>query len=143
MELVAEFIELRAAQDKLPLVCKWAERHYERGETVTIHTADEAQAEELDGLLWTFKQSSFVPHVILNRARQPILEPVFIVMGQEELPDSEVLIVASGREPNGWLGRVGHVYDFAEVYDEQLRAAARARYKKYSDAGYRMRFIRV
>jgi len=28
MELVAEFIELRAARDKLPLACKWAECHY-------------------------------------------------------------------------------------------------------------------
>ena len=142
MELVAEFIELRSAQDKLSTVCRCAERHYEGGETVAIHTADQAQADELDGLLWTSKQNSFVPHVIMSQAQEPVLEPVFIVVGEEELPDTEVLIVASGREPDGWLGRVGHVCDFAEVYDDKLRAAARARYKKYSDAGYRMRFIR-
>jgi len=142
MQKVAEFLELTSPQDRLPLVCKWAERSHESGKTVAIHTADETQAAELDQILWTFRQNAFVPHTILSRAEQPVIDPVLIVIADEDVPDSDVLIVASGREPGEWPGRFPHIYDFAEIYDEELRAAARKRFKTYSESGYRMRYIK-
>lgn len=142
MEKVAEFIQLKSPDRKLPLLCRVAEKNFRRGNTVAIHASDEDQAEQIDGKLWTFSQNSFVPHAILERAREPVIEPVLIVFGDEQVPDSDVLMIASGRRPDGWLGRFPHVYDFAEIYDQDLRLAARERYKKYQEAGYRMKFIR-
>ena len=141
MEKVAQFIKLKSPDQKLTLLCRWAEKHFQEGRTVAIHAADEDQAEDIDKKLWTFSQSSFVPHVILAEAEEPLVEPVLIVVGDEDVPESDVLMVASGREPDGWLGRFPRVYDFAEIYDTDLRLAARERFKAYKDGGYSMKFI--
>lgn len=140
MEKVAQFIKLNSPERKLPLLCKWTEKHYEEGRTVAIHAADDDQAKKIDKKLWTFSQSSFVPHVILIEG-EDAAEPVLIAVGDQEVPDSDVLMVASGRDPDGWMGRFERVYDFAEIYDSDLRLAARKRFKAYQDGGYSMKFI--
>ena len=138
---VAEFIELGAAQDRLPTACEHIERNFERGNIVSIHAADREQAGRLDKLLWTFKQSSFVPHVLLDEVEEPVIEPVIIAADDEDPPEADVLFVLSGETPERWIDAYDHVYDFAPVYDDELKKAARQRFKTYQDAGYQMRFI--
>lgn len=141
MEKIAQFIKLQSRDRKLVLLCKWTEKHFQEGRTVAIHAADADQAKKIDKKLWTFKQSSFVPHAIIGEAEEPVIEPVLIAVGDEEVPESDVLMVASGRDPDGWVGRFPRVYDFAEIYDSDLRLAARERFKTYQDGGYKMKFI--
>jgi hypothetical protein len=40
---VAEFVELKSADDKIPQICTRTTFHFERGETVAIHTDDPAE----------------------------------------------------------------------------------------------------
>lgn len=139
---VAEFIELRSAEEKVPQVCARAAFHFERGETVAIHTDDPAEADEIDDRLWSFRQNSFVPHVQRGEAAEPVIEPVIIFEGEPAGLEADVLVVASADSAPAWAERFAHVYDFAQVYDEKLRNAARRRFAAYKEAGYRMRFIK-
>lgn len=139
---VAEFIELRSAQERLPLVCRYVRRRFESGGTVSVYVPDDSLAEELDTQLWTFAQDAFIPHVRLEEADAPLIEPVVIFGGDPGEAVSDVLVLCVEDELPEWFELFPHIYDFAAVYDEELRAAGRRRYQACKDAGYHMRFIR-
>jgi DNA polymerase-3 subunit chi len=139
---VAEFIELRSPEDKVPQICARATHHFELGQTVVIHTDDPAEAEDIDAQLWTFRQNSFVPHVRRAEAEEPLLEPVVIFSGEPAGLEADVLVVGSAGPAPQWAAAFTHIYDFAQIYDEALRDAARRRFAAYKEAGYRMRFIK-
>lgn len=56
--------------------CRLAEKAYRLKHTVHIRTATRQQAELLDDLLWTFRDGSFVPHVLQGSADEPSANPV-------------------------------------------------------------------
>ena len=143
LERLAEFIELRSAEDKVPLVCSRTARHYERGETVSIFAPDETEAVELDASLWTFRQNAFIPHVRLEQADERLIEPVVIFSADPGEVQSDVLILASADALPEWFDRFPHIYDFAVLYDERLRQSSRGRFAACQAAGYRMRFIKA
>jgi len=140
-EKVAEFIRLAAPQERWPRVCSRTLQCYESGLTVALHVATPQDAEHLDGLLWTFQDNSFLPHVRLGEAQEPVLEPVIIYCGDERIGEADVLFEASGGAPREDLGRFAHILDFAELYDDALAGASRRRYKACRDAGCRMRYV--
>ncbi len=142
-EKIAEFREVARPEDKLPLVCDLTARHFEQRQAVAIRAGGPQEAEELDSLLWTWRQNSFVPHVRLEQAEPEFMEPVVIFQGGDPGLDADVLILASADEPPDWLGRFAHIHDFALVYDEGLRTAGRARFVAYREAGYQMRFAKA
>jgi len=142
MEKVAEFIELRSPGEKLPRICARAAQHYEQGQTVSIYAPDAAEAEALDDLLWTFQQNSFIPHARLEKAAEPLIEPVVLFSNAPEGAESDVLILATAGDLPAWFEAFRHIYDFAPAYEEALRDAARRRYAALKAAGYHMRFIR-
>lgn len=141
-ERVAEFIELGSPEDLVAQVCARTAMHVERGETVAVYASDESTAAEVDSALWTFRQNAFIPHVRLEEASGELIEPVVIFGGEPGEVESDVLILACTNGPPGWLDRFAHVYDFAPLYDEELREGARRRYTTCRESGYRMRFIK-
>jgi DNA polymerase-3 subunit chi len=52
------------AEPRLLFACRLAEKAYRLGHAVHMHTADAAQAQALDDLLWRFQATSFVPHAL-------------------------------------------------------------------------------
>lgn len=140
-EKVAEFIEVASPAQKLEQMCLRITRCYRNGQTVAVYAPDTGEAAELDNALWTFRQNSFVPHVRLEEADEPLIEPVLIFSGEPGDLAADVLFVASVEGDLPWFVRFPHVYDFAPVYDDELKAAARQRFNTYKEAGYRMRFI--
>ncbi len=141
-EKVAEFIELRSAQDRAMLVCERVALHFERGQTVAVYAPDPEEADELDERLWTFRQNAFIPHVRLQDADDELVEPVVIFGEGADPVASDVLIIAGADELPDWVEQFAHVYDFAAVHDEALRRSSRKRFAECKKRGYRMRFIK-
>jgi len=140
-ERIAEFIRLEAPEDKLRIVCDCVKRCYEAGLTTAVRLSDRRQAGLLDELLWTFEDQAFIPHVLGPEAKQPVLEPVAIWWGSDRPWRADALVEAAGSEPPDWLGDYRRLFDFAEVYDEELRERSRRRYKACQEAGFRMRYV--
>jgi len=138
----ATFVELLSPGDRLRFVCEWTERYYLEGRTVCILLNDEAEADELDSLLWTFRQEAFIPHVRLEKAEEPVIEPVIIATGDPDEVESDALILGSGDGLPEGFERFGRICDFAVVYDEGLRQASRDRFAACKNAGYHMRFVK-
>ena len=49
---------------KLKFACRIAQKAYAQGLKVYLQTESRQQSEELDALMWTFSQASFVPHTL-------------------------------------------------------------------------------
>jgi DNA polymerase-3 subunit chi len=141
-EKVAEFIELRSPDDRLPEACARTQLHYERGRTVAVYVPEPGIATELDHVLWIFRQNAFIPHVRLEKAEGPVIEPVIIFSGHAPDLQADVLIVLTDGDLPAGFERFPHVCDFAEVYDPARRQASRQRYTACQSAGYRMRFVK-
>jgi DNA polymerase-3 subunit chi len=115
------------------LACRLAEKAYELGHKVYIHTASAGQAERLDDLLWTFRQGSFVPHTLYPPVEGD-LSPVLI--GWDEVPavEAEVLINLTDAVPT-FFERFERV---AELVDQnpQTLTQSRERFRFYRERGY-------
>ncbi len=73
------------------LACKLAEKAYGQGLKVYIHTASASDTQQLDELLWTFRDGSFLPHAIHSAVNG---EPPPILLGHDHEPTghTDVLI---------------------------------------------------
>lgn len=58
---------------RLRFACRLAEKAYRLDHRVHLQTGSAAEAEQLDELLWTFRQGSFVPHELAPPGRQRAL----------------------------------------------------------------------
>jgi DNA polymerase-3 subunit chi len=54
------------SREKHKYACRIVQKAYSRGLRVYVHMDDPAQCEQLDSLLWTFSQGSFIPHSICS-----------------------------------------------------------------------------
>ena len=109
--------------------CRVAEKAYDSGYRVLLLTADAEQTERIDGLLWTFRQGSFVPHAALDQRDD---EPVGV--GEDEGASSDVVLInLTDATPATWQQRER----LAEILDqrEAVLQAGRGRYRAYKEAG--------
>jgi DNA polymerase-3 subunit chi len=129
-----EFIKL-SRPEKAKHLCVLADEFFQAGLKVLITVMDENQAVTLDRFMWTWHKGAFVPHVYDNGAVDCLDEPVIIETAERNPHGASVLIMGS---PCGleFLRRFERVVDFAEVYDDQLAAAARKRFAAYRKAGF-------
>ncbi len=123
------------AQARQRLVCRLAEKAYALDHAIYIHTDDRRQAEQLDQLLWTFRDGSFIPHCLQD---DTVAEQAAIVIGHNGEPeDHNQVLINLGQEVPAFFGRFERV---AEVIagDEPSREAGRERFRFYRDRGYEL-----
>lgn len=130
----AEFITLRK-QEKARHLFDLASEFYHSGERVLILVADEDQGIKLDHFLWSWKRDSFLPHAFDNGAVECLGEPIVIAASERNSNASRVIILGRPASLN-FLRQFDTIIDFAEMYDDELAAASRKRYRAYQEAGY-------
>ena len=128
-------LEARSDDARLTFTCRLAEKAVGRGLTVLIRPGDPSEARRLDELLWTFSQSSFLPHCPVSRAAEPPLEPVLIDDGPGPIGERWELLINLGRDVPDYFSRYGRVAEVLDQ-DDDRRAGGRERYRYYRDRGY-------
>jgi DNA polymerase-3 subunit chi len=114
--------------------CRVVEKAYEQGLKVTVRTASPAQTAELDDLLWTFSDRSFVPHGVWPAEPEfAAATPVMIASGALPAAHRDVLVNLGPDVPP-------ELESFARVCevvggDEDSKQAARQRWRAYKQAG--------
>ena len=79
------------------------EKTLARGWRALVRSRDPARAEHLDGVLWTYRDESFLPHGLAtepNAARQPIV----LTSGDENPNTAAALFLVDGAEPGDLTG---------------------------------------
>ena len=109
-----------------------AEKAYLLDNRVHIHTASEAQAQQLDDLLWTWRDGSFVPHELDKSGNGQA--PVVIGQNSGSTQHTDLLINLGDSVPES-VTRFGRI---AEVVngDPASRNSGRKRFRYYRDQGY-------
>jgi len=114
--------------------CRLAEKAYEQGHRVVVRTADTASTAQVDELLWTFSDRSFVPHCVWPG--EPALvdaSPVLIANTASPPTHRGVLINLTAAVPDDGPA-FERVLEIVAADDESKRLA-RTRWRTYRDAG--------
>ena len=84
-------------RERQSFACRLAEKAYHLDNTVHIHAGSSEIADQLDQLLWTFRDGSFVPHDLLSPAAADRQSPVTIGCDTGPGEPRDLLINLSGK----------------------------------------------
>ena len=119
---------------RLATACRLAEKAFDQGLRVAMRTASPAETVELDELLWTFSDRSFVPHAVWPA--DPVLAeqtPVLIANGALPATHRDVLINLGAEPPPDALD-FGRICEIVGA-DETAKRQGRVRWRSYRAAG--------
>jgi len=121
------------AEDKLQVACRLSAKAAQQMLRVLIYAADDAQAQRIDKMLWTWQATSFLPHC-MTRSPLAAQTPVLITNDPEDTPHDEVLLNLH----HEWPPAFSRFQRLVEIVgrDDEDRAAARGRFRFYRDRGY-------
>ncbi len=111
--------------------CKLAEKVQRMGMRVLIAVNSEADAKQLDELLWTFKPESFVPHQLINGGKPAPVEITF----NDQAGDHQGLLINLSSSIPPWFSRFERVSEVV-IQEPQMLAISRERYSFYRSRGY-------
>jgi DNA polymerase III subunit chi len=126
----------KAPQAGMQFACRLAEKIFKDGHQVYINTTSGQQLKQLDDLLWTFRQGSFLPHAVCT-SNEPEATPILLGHAIEPDGPSDVLVNLAEDIP-AFFSRFSRVTELVSGDDTQ-REMARTRYKFYKDRGYTVR----
>ena len=119
----------------LRFACRLSLKGYQKGHPILIHTRDEAEAQDLDALMWDYPKHRFLPHEIVEKsdANTPKVAntPIHITW-EAPLRNTGMLINLTDEVPD-FFGRFDRV---AEIVVDETKVSGRTRYKHYRDRGY-------
>jgi DNA polymerase-3 subunit chi len=124
----------QGSDDRERIACRLTEKVQRLGHRVYVLAADPQSAREIDELLWTYSQGSFVPHALLQDGINAEEHPVLV--GHDEPPPalSDVLLNLANDVP-AWIGRFARVAELVGPGDDD-KARGRERYRFYRERGY-------
>ena len=134
------FHQINSIDDKnyLLYVCKLVEKGFKQKiQPIYIQTSNKQQAEQLDKLLWTFKQDSFIPHTIVGTLD---LDSTHVQIGwnENQFHPAAAIVNLSEEIPISYLEskKVHEIID----NDEVKKSKARERWKNYKSEGCKLNF---
>jgi DNA polymerase-3 subunit chi len=138
----AIFYLLNSSQprERYIVACRVAEKAYKLGERVFILTGSAEETRALDNLLWSFKQGSFIPHVIVDVSPEPTGEQLVntvLISTKPITTNATVLINLSTELPENIesFERIVEIID----QDVQIKQAGRQRYKAYQSKNFQLK----
>lgn len=126
-------LEQQQGEARARFACRLAEKAWQQGNKVYIHTAGAEQSARIDDLLWTFRAGSFIPHSLDEDATADTVE-IHIGHGDEPQHHDQVLINLAPEVPL-FFSRFKRVAELVDQ-DEECRQQGRERFRFYRDRGY-------
>ena len=118
---------------RLRVAARLADKAFQRGHRVFINATDEAQATELNELLWSFRPASFLPHGLHGQEHS---ETIAIGWGQEPNNHNDLLINLQLEIPS-FFSRFARVAEVVTQEPDSL-AALRKSWTFYKERGYQL-----
>jgi DNA polymerase-3 subunit chi len=128
----ADFYILNGKTSAPRFSCSIANKAWESGHSVYIITRNEAEAGELDDLLWTYQDISFIPHARIDNNKSDT--PVLIGWYGSDTPEADVIINLTDSIPD-CISSFGRVIEIIPE-DPDLKTQGRERYRQYRELGF-------
>jgi DNA polymerase III subunit chi len=114
------------------MVCALAEHRWAQARGLLVQAASAQELAELDDLLWTYNDISFLMHATLGK---PSAGSTPILLTWDVVPDTEVeCLVNLGQTVPAYVGRCKCIYELVD-HDPHHKGWARQRYLDYKAAG--------
>ncbi|MEW6165195.1 MAG: DNA polymerase III subunit chi [Pseudomonadota bacterium] len=124
---------LHGAPDRVQGAAQWLQKAWGRRQAVLVYVPDAGQAAQLDRVLWTQPQLSFLPHC---RANSPLAaETPILLTDKLDTPPHEGCLLNLSNELPSSFSRFEHLVEIVST-DDADRLPARERFKFYRDRGY-------
>lgn len=124
----------------LGYACRLAEKAYKLQHRVHIHAPDAATVVELDSLLWTFRDGSFVPH---DRTDAGSLTGAPVTIGcDDRLPEERDFLINLSESIPDFAGSFARVAELVPG-DDASKSRGRKRYATYRDSGCEMEYHEI
>jgi DNA polymerase-3 subunit chi len=115
------------AKQRWTFACRLTEKAYLRDLKVVLWSDTAADAEAIDGLLWTFNERSFVPHDLAASGAAPVR----LTPNLDAVESADLLVNLSARLP-ARLERFSRVAEIIDG-DDDRRRLGRERFKAYRE----------
>lgn len=119
---------------QLNFACRLTEKAHSENHSVYLH-ADASSCAQLDALLWTFRQGSFVPHAQLEDAQDDGRTPVIISNSVQPPARLDDVLINLVHDVPAFFSRFARCI---EIVTPDNKDAARRRYRFYADRGYEL-----
>lgn len=113
-------------------LCHLVEQHYQPDARIYIHTPSRTITQQLDDLLWTFHDISFLPHASIDNNPNDV--PILLGDANTANPSGNLLINLTSTVPN-FYANFKKILEIVPSED-LAKAEARKRYKFYKSLGY-------
>jgi DNA polymerase-3 subunit chi len=121
------------AADRALAGCRLTAKAFAQKHRVYLHAASPAEVGHLDELLWTFRDTSFVPHRPADDERLPDA-PVVIGCAEPPAGHDDVLVNLTDAVPP-FFSRFQRVVELVPA-EPDVRSRARERFRFYQERGY-------
>lgn len=114
------------------------ERARAQGYPILVRCGSPERVAQLDALLWTYDETSFLPHGSA-RDGNPAVQPIWLTEGDENPNGATMLVLVDGVAA-GDLSSFARCADLFDGADENALEAARARWRRARDAGHSLTY---
>ncbi|ARN75375.1 DNA polymerase III subunit chi [Oceanicoccus sagamiensis] len=125
-----------SSEQRQLFACRLAEKAFKMGHSIYIHSSDKAEAEAIDQLMWSWRNSSFMPHQL--EAEQASAHPVVNIgyqQGQGSSAQLNGLLINLSQTVPDFFSRFETVSEIV-VQSPAVTEATRSHYRFYRDRGY-------
>ena len=138
-------ISNRVKDGKLKMACRLSNKIVRLGEKIFVYTEDDSISRSLDRLMWTYSDTSFIPHEYCQEEDETVsLLPSPVTISHHRPSsrlDATVLISLSPNRPD-FCDRFERVVEIVDA-EEEDKIAARQRFKAYQDEGLQVNHHRI
>lgn len=124
------------AEQTLPVLVQKA---YEKEWKIVIQTVNEEKCENIDALLWNWREDSFLPHGCQTKDKEPEQHPIWITTNNENDNNAEVRFLINGAQCEKYEEHKRIVRLFDGLNEEELKEA-RECWKKEKDMGHELTY---
>ena len=117
---------------------KLLERARAQGYPIVVRAGSAERVVQLDALLWTYEEASFLPHGSA-RDGNPALQPIWLTNGDENPNRASMLVLVDGVAP-GDLSSYTRCADMFDGNSDSAVAAARERWRHAREAGHSLTY---
>ncbi|WP_448211877.1 DNA polymerase III subunit chi [Colwellia sp. MEBiC06753] len=112
--------------------CALAANYYRQQQKVYILTNDQAQAHQVDELLWSFEPDSFVPHNLVGEGPR---QGAAVEIGWQPPKGRRPVLINLSQTMPTFAGQFSHIVDFVPNAENE-KQLARERFKACRQMGF-------
>lgn len=113
--------------------CKLIEKFYANGLTIYVQTSSQEESKHFDHLLWTFSDTSFLPHKVDTKA-SPSVAPIQIGFNDEQPQAQLDVLVNFSQSVPAFYESFKTIIEIV-MTESTMQQLARDRYRWYREAG--------